>query len=420
MIFPYEFRFERWNGYADINSIPYRHLRHSDYPEVYRAIAYVSDVLGLSSPKDMDYINRVVCNLYLAHLNNKCVGIPRRHSYWDAYNKANRIKVSRVFLIRILNLLKEYGIVGEKLGEKKTGLCTVYWAKPELYDRFKGIMIHMIHEEFPPFIIMRDKDGYDVYKPRYTPEIKSLRDFLTKYCEFLNTSYVFSYIAQTTQYSDINGIIHSKQVWEWKRTIPTLSAIYARSNWACGGRLYSSAFKGFDSYQTLPSKTRKTIKINGETTCELDFKSLHITMLYHLKGINYSDDAYSYLSRESRPLAKSAAIITINAPTKASAILAIAHQLEVSQETSLDAVDRFIAYHTPIAEYICSDKGIELQNLDSKIMIQILRDCFKNNIPALPVHDSVICRISDKKAVEDSMRKAYKNVMNFDIQISKK
>jgi hypothetical protein len=59
-----------------------------------------------------------------------------------------------------------------------------------------------------------------------------------------------------------------------------------------GGRLYCIA-------QNLSKDARRTLAINGNPTVELDFKSLHPTMLYHLAQLEAPEDCYQILKERT-------------------------------------------------------------------------------------------------------------------------
>ena len=421
---PYEMRFEKWFGYAEINSMPYMHLRYSDYPEVKSLAKYITSTVGEISYTDTEYITRIICNLYLGYINHKCVGIPRAKAYWNEYNKRASIKISYRRLIKILDLLKEVGLVSLLLGEKNdftdVHRCSRYWATPLLYNSFNKIYEYMVHEDPPKFVTLRDNNKNDVYNPKFPEDIRRLSDFIKRYCIFINTHWVYTYRDEVSAVIEIAGIECTETVYDYKRTIPTLTAIYSRNSWNLGGRLYTSDYKGFTHYQKLSQKTRKTLKFNDQPVCELDFKSLHITMLYHQKGLPYTKDAYSFMPKEERTVAKLASVITINAKDKKTAIYALMEKTKAPLDYCTRAVEKFIEFHAPISEFICSDKGIELQKLDASIMVKILEKCMQDNIPVLPFHDSVICRVMDMDYVRKTMASAYKSIMNFPIKISLK
>ena len=66
-------------------------------------------------------------------------------------------------------------------------------------------------------------------------------------------------------------------------------------------------------WQNLSQEERHTITINGESTVELDFKALHISMLYAIMGIQIREDPYTYFSTEMRSLYKTLMLRLLNA-----------------------------------------------------------------------------------------------------------
>ena len=192
-------------------------------------------------------------------------------------------------------------------------------------------------------------------------------------------------------------------------------------DWQHGGRFYHAP------HITIPSVCRKSIIINGEPTVELDYSGLHIRMLYHLIGIDYRDECYVYdkadkANKPDRDRIKLASLIVINSADPGKAIRAIHDQCrrkgihypagEFGLYRSL--VDRFEDFHEPIKEFFHKGKGLGLQYLDSTIMANILDRMTKKNIPALPVHDSVICPARYEGFLRQVMTEEYEKVMGFE------
>ena len=192
-------------------------------------------------------------------------------------------------------------------------------------------------------------------------------------------------------------------------------------DWVHGGRFYIAP------HVSMPSVCRKNIRINGEPTVELDYSGLHIRMLYNLIGIDYQDECYLYnkgdeANKTDRERIKMASLIIINSNSRQQAIKAIHDQCRRKgiQHPAGDygkysnLVDSFKNYHSPIKEYLLSGKGLELQYLDSKIMENILGRMVKENIPSLPVHDSVICPQQHEDFLKQVMTEEYEKVMGFE------
>lgn len=76
-------------------------------------------------------------------------------------------------------------------------------------------------------------------------------------------------------------------------------------------------------------------------------------------------------------------------------------------------VNKFGQYHKPIRQFLLSGKGLELQYKDSIIMASILERMTRRGIPALPVHDSVICPAKDEDYLRQVMTEEYEKVMGY-------
>ncbi len=196
-----------------------------------------------------------------------------------------------------------------------------------------------------------------------------------------------------------------------------LHRVFNLESFAYGGRFYGAG------HLELPKEIRKQyIKINDNPTVELDFAALHIRMLYHLIGIPYMDDPYTILcdSDDDRKIFKLAQLIAINALDEKKAIMAIRNEFrkkgikyDLTNESIGKLLTRFKEAHHPIAEFINTGKGRELQNLDSQITEIILVDLMNKNIPVLPVHDSYIVEEGYHGVLADKMIEAYERVMGF-------
>ena len=199
-----------------------------------------------------------------------------------------------------------------------------------------------------------------------------------------------------------------------------LHRVFNRRKFTLGGRFYGAV------YQQIPKELRPFITIDDEPTVELDYSALHIRMLYHMKGMDYRDDPYSAIAdtKEDRTKLKYVMLIAINDKSEKSVPYSVQKKIsedrkagkeidDISRHEVLEYIKRFKEYHKDIAEYICSDKGIELQFKDSTIMDNIMNKCVINKIPCLPVHDSIIVKKKDRDFAYNLMMEEYKNIMGY-------
>lgn len=194
-----------------------------------------------------------------------------------------------------------------------------------------------------------------------------------------------------------------------------LYRVFNRKSFKKGGRAFGA------TYQRLPKLMRKGIRINNDKTVEIDYSAYHIRMLYHLNGIDYTEDPYIACSGEKyRKAFKCASLVIINAEDEAEAKSAIRDELIDSRipfpdvKNPLDwMVSRFKEAHQPIAEYICSDYGITLQNIDSHIMNSILMGLMNKGILGLSLYDSIIVAEQHEDVLRETMIEEYEKVMGF-------
>ncbi|MEA1946320.1 MAG: hypothetical protein U9N83_03335, partial [Thermodesulfobacteriota bacterium] len=102
-----------------------------------------------------------------------------------------------------------------------------------------------------------------------------------------------------------------------------LHRVFSRKSFNFGGRTYGAL------HQNLPKQMRPHIYINGEKTTEVDYSGFHIRMLYHMEGIEYTDDPYLVCGGpDLRKTYKAVGLIAINAKNDKSAYGAIRDELE--------------------------------------------------------------------------------------------
>lgn len=183
-----------------------------------------------------------------------------------------------------------------------------------------------------------------------------------------------------------------------------LRRIFARGSFKLGGRAYGW-------HQNIPKEWRKRITINGTATVELDFRAMHLSMLYNEANTPMpAGDPYAIPGWQRRDV-KLAVNIGLNAETTQGAIGALSHASGFSapnDRTKAAAVIRAVrAKHNPIAGEFGSDAGIRLMRRDSDITMRALRVLNANGTPALPVHDSLVVQQHHAGSATAAMSKAW-------------
>lgn len=194
---------------------------------------------------------------------------------------------------------------------------------------------------------------------------------------------------------------------------PNLAAPVVRifnNNMERGGRFYALG----TSWQNIPGDMRRRVTIDGEAVVELDFATLHPSILYAEIGISCPNDCY-VIGNWARPLVKRAVCILINAPTLHSARLAIAHCEEMGlpgaddqllKETASRLIDDIKRVHAPIGRFFHSDAGARLMKIDSDLADAVMRILERKGVLVLPVHDSFVVAASKSGDLEAAMHRA--------------
>lgn len=187
--------------------------------------------------------------------------------------------------------------------------------------------------------------------------------------------------------------------------LTTLTRIFSNGCYADGGRFYGSI-------QGWRKNDRRTLRFNGEPVVEIDFRSIHPTMLYELQGLHPLDDAYDIDGFERDDVKQAFNILlnrrAIKGHTDAQSL---AMHLEITSERATRLCEGLYARHAPIRQYFNTGFGLQLQRLDSDIMCSVMQFAVCQQIPIIPIHDSVIVRTRDAETATLAMVEAYVETM---------
>jgi len=182
-----------------------------------------------------------------------------------------------------------------------------------------------------------------------------------------------------------------------------------------GGRVYTR-------FQNMPKALRAEMKINGEPTVELDFKSNHPMMLVAMSGMTPPADPYltiADLTNQSRDKVKAFITVCLGANNAQKAFKACAmHRIDKELFNRLEAATLEAFPGIRLYEEI----GVMLQSLEGQIALNIMFEGAKNNIPVLPVHDSFITTATNEQWLHNQMINQWKEqvMTSFDTGIEKK
>jgi hypothetical protein len=387
----------------------------------------LKDELGLDLHVSRNYslaLECVVYNLLLAALievkhEGDCVVVVSRDR--NSYRKAPKVygyqHIAYENLTTVLDLLHLQGFMGQQRGIKsegyKKGLRTKIWPT----ERFTALMNDAIEDIAVSTIngrgrlVLRDGDGHP---QRYI--MMGERRMMYKSLQAINSfneQFAFSYQPRAI-FKSFGNLAIAQETAPWIR-LEAHHLCYDRifnHNWDNGGRFYAD-------FQNLERAERGSIWIDGQPTVELDFSSLHPTMLYHMSGHALPGKPYQVegVSLGNRDAAKVALLCVFNAADRRSATSAIIKEL---RERSIvlkdrlrvrDLIDRLLTAHEPIAKHFFSGVGTRLQFLDSEIAVRILTAFAARSKPCLGIHDSFLVRAEDEDLLRATMEAAYQEVL---------
>ncbi|MBQ4851041.1 hypothetical protein [Pseudoalteromonas sp. MMG012] len=325
-------------------------------------------------------------------------------------------------IIKLLDFLGKLGLIKQHIAAPVEGNPeqSTFWPTEKFasysYGKFEWKNIVFVGTG----ILLRDKDKVELPLP------KSAKHLLSRV-------------------SKVNSLLQNTIVLQDnKKQKVALTRIFKHSL-DLGGRFYTR--NEVNSYQTSKKEHRKLITIDGYSTKEIDFKAMHLNMLYAWAGIKIARDPYIIEGLE-RGLVKALVLRFVNsenlsafkAAVTRSANSEFKHKMNCPIERAKvvpEARESFIeglpdgmtggeAYgylssaYADISEYIAQENiGLKLQNTDSKIMDAILVELCDRGIAALPMHDSVIVKESDVLTAQEVMKKAYKDIMGgYEIDVS--
>ena len=461
MTLSYNDRFEYFGWFDDSNRFDVDLTINN--PEVEKMIENMLSNLPISSKAQaktyeqaVEYLFMIIANVGKAFLQENCVAIPRSNAFLNGQTAISKRKLSKRTFLLILNFLRDSGYIREHMGHfdrnEQCGQTSRYWAtkilqyhfrtlNPSDFRALRTIKPVILHDSQRNEINFSENKISRFFSEKIIPINEFYKSNTFKYInksehKLINTYYIYN------NPNDIPNINNNK-LYPLLGTndilYPRISAVFSRSSFSCGGRLYSIPKKGI-GWQSLSQKQRGTITINGEDTVELDFKGLHVSMLYAIMGIQIREDPYSGLSAELRPLYKTLMLRLLNASSVGYTISSMSDTIYTLKRKVLlsprdlkllDCIHEYkpnwykliaelMERHKPIRRFFGSDCGVYLQRLDGEMMLHILSVLAQESIPALPVHDSVIVPQSARNRATEVMQSIYRRYMGFDCVVEAK
>jgi hypothetical protein len=330
-------------------------------------------------------------------------------------------------IINTVDCLIELGYIenhkGMRFSGYKKGRVSRIKATDKLIDLFRTSSINddcLTNKPTTENVVMfRDEDKNNT-KYEENEAIKEIKDLLFKYNDLLEETYI-----DLNLYGKPLENIHPKKLpikvnlrnKYYRRVFNNIESEDGRII-SAGGRYYGSWT------QQIPSKLRQRIVMGDppEETEEVDFSTMHPTILAAINGFAFDTDPYEIegYPKGYRPLFKLILLVLINSATKDKALRAIEREVRDDSDYEdfkhlnlLTVINNFEKAHQRIANHFYTGAGIRCQNIEAAIASNIIRYFTYNNKILLTVHDSFLCQKKDSYLLQKIMISAFKNILKL-------
>jgi hypothetical protein len=352
-------------------------------------------VLGLApahTNRHEDARNAVLAEATLAYERNNWVSFSRRPAWYVGRARYYGDSCGYHPVLSAVADGVKAGLLEEERGSPRTrGRQSRFRATPLLYAMLNGARIRSCPHEV---IWLRD-DRRRVVNYADTALTRRLR----KEIEAVNTIMAkieVDLVRPDMQRAGSYWIVSGTRLLP---TAPGVRRVFNRSSFEKGGRLYGW-------WQSLSSADRSYILLNGRPVLEPDYAQIHAQIIYALKGIPLTGDAYE-TGEFPRAWGKKAFNIGINAKNELGAIAAISDELKISRRRASKLLGAISAKHRPVSDIFCSDAGVGLMKIDADITLRAVEHCQAQGIAVLPVHDSLIVPATDGQRTAEIMKAAF-------------
>lgn len=383
------------------------------------------------SPKNQFKV--LLLDLYVCWTEDpdKYVGISLGNKHWRPTSRYNSLHLSKKIKLFLVWLIAE-GLVERRshwhsLKSPINNRCGRYRASEALIQIFRGVGFCShdirVYEGKETVILKAVVEGADLDDDQKSVPIeyedtvytKHIRDRLSRYNTLLNETHVD---IATLEDPIVKFVIRrgnrkgQSTTLQINQSNKFVRRIFNRGSWECHGRIYGGW------WQQVGETYRRDIFIDGNPTVEVDFKALHVSLLFCKVGAPTLKDPYvldevaldGVDAATQRQWVKSLVLCAINAKTEAAAYSAFRHNADTgTPEKRLKNTDlrlllqAFTCKYPMLEQFICKDEGIKLMRIDGDITASIIDQLTDQKIPVLTIHDSYIVQRHHFSALRQAM-----------------
>ena len=363
----------------------------------------------------------------------KSISVPRRKGAFAKDSQVpNKVNYSWRFFDNVYKALVDLRWIEVSLGNEYTGYTRVYAAGhlAKIFDYVGRLWLKQAPNDKSNLIVLKDRievtpttTGKTSRKKKYTkyliptpntPDVHQMaqnlfyyNDVLTKHCVSFNLTdgQILKIAREMSDPKDktMRNIIDFSRV--------QLRRIFSRGDMSLHGRFYGSW------WQSIPGIYRQHITIDGNQTCEVDFSSVSLRIIYAAKGIQIDSNVDLYdiglpnWSGSDDPR-RGHIKKYINAMMNAEG-----GNFRLSK-TSLDDIGlshkefkaKVLEHHSDIADKLVEGIGLSTTLVDSRIAERVMLTTLANDILVLPIHDSFIVRVGMEQWLTAVMLEAFMDI----------
>lgn len=358
------------------------------------------------------------------------VSVPRTASHYSG----SSINYSYRVVIRVLDTLESLQWIEQEVGVEVKGVTRI-WSVNQLSMHFDAIGMRWFPQapKSPEKLVVlrgfKNPEGktkkergakIDLPAPE-TDEVYQYRSSLYDYNQFLCQHCV----ALELNDDQLIGLAHrmaeraeeEKKVWSTNEEQRVgyidlsriqLRRIFSRGSMTKGGRFYGGW------WQSIPSDYRPHITIDGYKTCEVDYSSMSLRIIYAQRGVQIpvEDDLYDiglsdWIGTDDprRKPIKTFINAILNDETGKYKLPANDQQKVGIDHQEL--LHRVLERHESISDLLSTGIGLETQFIDSQIAEKVMTKMMHDGIVVLPIHDSFIVRAGYEQWVSEMMRESF-------------
>lgn len=373
-------------------------------------------------------------------------------AYWNHASDLPALSVT--FFLDAIDLLEEMGLIINHVADAGFGhfssrmQATTDFIK--VFDENGLNWTHVLEDAGTDIIVVKDDnkrptawpdpDGFPLHEA--TSNLQLVNEVLQKTLINLNVSdeqlLNLNTSREASAENDEDDSLRSNKIDFTNRK---LRRVFSNSSFQVGGRFYGGW------WQSVPSRLRKFIEINGWITVELDYSTIQPRILYANAGQSVPVDSYILPGWDEalRPITKKAFSQLLNSDQSSrnsnqwhrfephldpdplpdewheytrfqKANLRREAFLKLTGREYSDLIAELLEFHAPIEEKFFSGVWGETQRLDSEIVEKVLLKLYgqKSPEPVLPIHDSFIIRHGREKVLLKAMEEAFVEVVGVD------